>query len=187
MIAILQNPLYWLALANLASFAYIFAALTSPALKQQFFRLPAWAQKGLVAVNVGTAWAMAFLPQQRLVSTAPALLPVLGGVLMLLAVGVWAGALLKIGVIPSIKAKESVIASGVYGLVRHPIYLANLLFPLGLFLALRAGAALAYLPVLFLFYAALTVVEEASLLDEYGQEYVHYQSSVRCRLIPFLF
>jgi protein-S-isoprenylcysteine O-methyltransferase Ste14 len=187
MTTVLQNPLYWLALANLASFAYIFAALTNPALKQQFFRLPAIAQKGLVALNVGTAWTMAFLPQERLASAFPALLPVLGSALMLLAVGVWAGALLKIGVIPSIKAKECVIASGVYGLVRHPIYLANLLFPLGLFLALRAGAALAYWPVLVIFYAALTAVEEASLLDEYGQEYARYQSKVRRRLIPFLF
>lgn len=186
MVAQILNPFYGLALANLASFAYIFVVLTHPAQKQKFISLPKGVQKGLVFINVGTAWAMALLPQERLDLPAPVVVG-LGGGLLAIAVTVWVSALLRIGLIPSIRSKERVITSGIYSLVRHPIYLGNLLFPLGLAIAARAAAALLYLPVLVIFYAALTVVEEASLEAEYGEAYQRYQEKVRSRLIPFVF
>ncbi len=185
MLTILRNPLYWLALLNLLSFGYGLASVGNAAQKQRFFRLPGWLQKAYVFINTGSAWALAIAPQDRLHLTA--ITSAVGCACMLAAALVWFLALSQIGLIPSIKPRERVISTGIYGVIRHPIYLGNLLFPTGLALASEASLALLYLPFLAILYATLAVVEETSLLDEYGEDYRSYQKRVQNRLIPLIF
>jgi protein-S-isoprenylcysteine O-methyltransferase Ste14 len=111
---------------------------------------------------------------------------IIGMILTLLSVLVWILAFKEIGIIPGIRQKSKIITSGIYGIVRHPIYLGNILMPLGLALAFRARYALLYAPVMIIFFAVTIFIEEESLTEEYGEEYLTYKKKVGWRLIPWL-
>ena len=76
--------------------------------------------------------------------------------------------------------------TGIYGIVRHPICLGNILMPLGLALAFRAVYALLYAPVMIIFFTLTTFIEENSLAEEYGEEYLVYKRKVKWKLIPWV-
>jgi len=76
--------------------------------------------------------------------------------------------------------------SGVYGLVRHPMYLGDVLWAFGLSLAFNALYALTLTPLwLFLRYS-IALLEEEKLLEKYGQDYAEYMRRVRKRIIPYV-
>lgn len=79
--------------------------------------------------------------------------------------------------------KQTVVTQGVYGFVRHPMYLgATLLFVGGpLLLGSFAGLGLAFALTLLL--SARIVGEEKMLVDEL-EGYAEYRSRVRYRLFP---
>lgn len=80
---------------------------------------------------------------------------------------------------------QKVIDTGLYALVRHPMYLAVILLFLSMPLVL--GSAVAIVP--FLFHPALLVSRiknEESVLEAGLPGYRAYQQKVRYRLIPFL-
>ena len=80
---------------------------------------------------------------------------------------------------------QTVISTGFYGVVRHPMYTSTLLLFLSMPLIL--GSALSFL--CFLAYPAIIVKriqsEEALLLGELSG-YAEYRNKVRYRLIPFI-
>lgn len=80
---------------------------------------------------------------------------------------------------------QTVISTGLYGVVRHPMYTSTLLLFLSMPLIL--GSALSFL--CFLAYPAIIVKriqsEEALLLGELSG-YAEYRNKVRYRLIPFI-
>jgi protein-S-isoprenylcysteine O-methyltransferase Ste14 len=75
---------------------------------------------------------------------------------------------------------------GVYRVVRNPIYLADLLFSLGLAVMFRSTVGVALIPVWWLAYLAIVLVEEASLERALGQRYLDYKHQVKGRIIPGL-
>jgi protein-S-isoprenylcysteine O-methyltransferase Ste14 len=80
---------------------------------------------------------------------------------------------------------QEVVDTGLYGLIRHPLYAGNLLSWAGAALWLGSTAALTGVIGLGLFTAARIAVEEVELrrtLPGYGA----YASRVRARLIPFV-
>ncbi|HET7539067.1 MAG TPA: isoprenylcysteine carboxylmethyltransferase family protein [Polyangiaceae bacterium] len=79
--------------------------------------------------------------------------------------------------------QHSVVTTGVYGFVRHPMYLGALLMFFGgpLLLGSVAGVALAFALTLLL--AARAMGEEKMLLEELAG-YAEYRNKVRYRLIP---
>lgn len=81
---------------------------------------------------------------------------------------------------------QKVIDTGLYGIVRHPMYSATLLLFLSMPLILGSLIAL---PI-FLFYIPIIITRlfsEEKLLEEELDGYREYQSRVRWRLIPFVF
>ncbi len=70
------------------------------------------------------------------------------------------------------------IDSGVYSLVRHPMYLGTLLFCLGFFLAIPSIISLVVLIVFFLFYDKMATYEENDLIRIFGADYLIYQKRV---------
>lgn len=75
--------------------------------------------------------------------------------------------------------------TGVYGLVRHPIYFGWILFVFGaphmtLTRFVFACVSTAYL-------AAAIPFEERGLLDTFGPDYAAYQDRVRSRMLPYLY
>ena len=80
---------------------------------------------------------------------------------------------------------QKVISSGLYGIVRHPMYLATLLMFLPMPLILGSFFGLipfALYPVLIVF----RIMNEEKVLSEGLDGYAEYKSKVKYRLIPFI-
>ena len=76
--------------------------------------------------------------------------------------------------------------SGIYGVVRNPIYLADILFTLGFAVMFRSILGIALVPIWWAAYLALVLVEETSLERALGQRYRNYKQQVKGRIIPGL-
>lgn len=84
-----------------------------------------------------------------------------------------------------IQENQKVIDTGLYGIVRHPMYMASTLLFLSMPLVLGSWWAF----VIFLLYPALMVRRirnEEAVLEEGLPGYTAYKQKVRCRMIPFL-
>ena len=81
--------------------------------------------------------------------------------------------------------EQKVIDTGVYGVVRHPMYAGGILFIVGipLWLSSYAGALLAVVPIGTL---VLRISIEERFLRRQLRGYEAYMKKVRYRLIPFL-
>jgi Putative protein-S-isoprenylcysteine methyltransferase len=72
----------------------------------------------------------------------------------------------------------AVIDTGVYGYVRHPMYLGSLLILLGFIVTTLSLLSLAVWIALFLFLDRMAAYEERDLTRILGQQYVAYQKRV---------
>jgi protein-S-isoprenylcysteine O-methyltransferase Ste14 len=77
-----------------------------------------------------------------------------------------------------------VIDSGVYGWVRHPMYLGGLLVFLGFAIATLSLLSLAVWIAFFVFLDRMATYEEKDLTRMLGQQYVEYQRRVH-KWIPY--
>ena len=80
---------------------------------------------------------------------------------------------------------QTVVDTGLYGLVRHPMYMATLL----LFLAIPLILGSWYALIAFGFYPVIIIVrlrEEEELLTRELPGYAEYKQKVKYRLIPFV-
>ncbi len=100
----------------------------------------------------------------------------LGIILMIIAVYLaWNGVRIIFG---KVRETPVVIKEGIYGIVRHPIYLSEILFYLSLsaFIISLAALALWIVAVWFLYY--ISRFEEKLLLDRFGDDYRQYMKDV---------
>ena len=80
---------------------------------------------------------------------------------------------------------QKLISSGLYGIVRHPMYLSTLLmFPVIPLILGSFWGVLAFLPYPFLL--ALRISNEEKVLSEGLDCYIEYTKRVRYRMIPFI-
>ena len=84
------------------------------------------------------------------------------------------------------KSKMVLKTNGIYGVVRNPIYLADILFSLGFAIMFRSVVGMALVPIWWAAYLFLVLVEEASLERALGQLYLDYKGRVKGRIIPGL-
>lgn len=70
------------------------------------------------------------------------------------------------------------VKDGVFGRVRHPLYLAALLFYAALTAATSSLASFGLLAAIFIFYDIIASYEERFLLRRYGDEYRAYRQRV---------
>jgi protein-S-isoprenylcysteine O-methyltransferase Ste14 len=81
--------------------------------------------------------------------------------------------------------QPKLVDSGVYAVVRHPMYLGTLLFCLSFlfisFSLLSIGIWIAF----FIFYDRMSTYEERSLTQILGEEYIAYQKRV-AKWFPYL-
>ncbi len=76
--------------------------------------------------------------------------------------------------------------NGIYGVVRNPIYLTDILFSLGFAILFGSVIGVALIPVWWVAFLAIVLVEETSLERVLGQRYLDYKQRVRGRIIPGL-
>ena len=80
---------------------------------------------------------------------------------------------------------QKVVSTGLYGIVRHPMYSVTLLLFLSMPLVL--GSVYAFLVFLaYPFLIAKRIKDEEKLLEEELDGYIEYKKKVKYRLIPFI-
>jgi len=76
--------------------------------------------------------------------------------------------------------------TGIYGIVRNPIYLADILFSLGFAIMFRSIIGVALIPVWWAGFLFVVLAEEESLVRTLGQPYLDYKQRVKGRIVPGL-
>lgn len=120
----------------------------------------------------------------------PLWLEIIGGILLLvgfyftfraLADNPYASAEVRI----QTERKQKVVSTGVYGFVRHPMYLGGILYLIGapLLLGSKYGLVIGVLMVIFI---VVRIIGEEKVLVEELEGYGDYKKRVRHRLIPFI-
>ena len=84
-----------------------------------------------------------------------------------------------------IAPEQKVVSTGVYALVRHPMYLRGLFWLIGMALALGSWWGML---IFLLILPALTwrILDEERLLSKELPGYMEYRQKVRYRLVPFI-
>ena len=81
--------------------------------------------------------------------------------------------------------KQRVVSTGIYGFVRHPMYLAGILLFIGTPLLLSSMCGILIAVLISLLLIARITGEERMLVKELD-EYTGYRKKVKYRLIPFI-
>ncbi len=75
--------------------------------------------------------------------------------------------------------REGLATTGIFGRVRHPMYLGTHLFYLGLAIATFSLASIGVWLIIFAFYNTLANYEEKKLEERFGDEFLKYKKNVR--------
>jgi len=78
-----------------------------------------------------------------------------------------------------------IVTEGPYALTRNPMYLAHLIFMLGLAVTLHSWVAVAVLVLRAIWFHRRVVADEARLAERFGAEYVDYARRVK-RWVPHI-
>jgi protein-S-isoprenylcysteine O-methyltransferase Ste14 len=188
----------WFLLLCFVTISYLYRK--DPALLAERFKQPgsanqkAWDKFIVYGLVLGfIAWVVIMpLDAKRFAWTTgfPVWLKALGGIALLLSFflfyrsyteNTFASPLVRI----QEERKQQVISTGVYGFVRHPMYLAGLLMFLGAPLLLGSIYGLLTGLLISLLLMGRITGEEKMLMDELSG-YSDYKKKVRYRLIPFV-
>ena len=84
-----------------------------------------------------------------------------------------------------VQENQQVVSTGLYGIVRHPMYAATLLLFLSMPLVLASpwsfAIMLLYIPII-----ALRIRNEEQVLERELKGYAEYKQRVRYKVIPFI-
>jgi len=176
------NVLLVLSVNLFITFSYFFI-ISHKKMKDGFYKLPMIIQKIYVLLFVVPLFTSPFFKQDTF--TFILIIKVIGLCISLVGVLFILLSFLKIGVIPSI-SKSGLVSTGMYKIVRHPIYSGTLLCFLGLILLNSSILPMFYFPISILLYYLMTVFEEKDLIKIFGEDYILYKQKVRYRIIPFI-
>lgn len=177
-LAVLRNPFFW-----------AFVSATAIAAGDAIVANVLPRSRSLGALVVGTfmlgrtVLVLPFCPQPRF-ELAGLHWP-LGLALMVVGVAVMLPILFRVEWTTAPDTTEGLRTTGVYGLVRHPGYLGNILLGLGWAVAFRSTIGVVLTAVWWLCFWLHALVEEASLERAYGADYQAYKARVPGRLLPW--
>ena len=121
-------------------------------------------------------------------SEMPMPVTVVAAVLLLAAYGLYAEVMRENAYLSrtvKVEAGQKVVDTGLYGIVRHPMYMATLL----LFLMIPPVLGSWYALIAFAFYPVIIIVrlkDEEELLTRELPGYAEYKEKVKYRLLPFI-
>jgi len=185
-----HNPIFWISLFLLGYFTTI--VLWSVSQGKWFFSKEY--KKGkylnpiiLFLLNI-PAYIFPFINQPRF--GLPTLAVLLIGILLLAlggAVKILAGRNKTAKSTLGIAVERKLFTRGIYGIIRHPIYLAVNLMPLSLAIIFKATYAVYFDAFRLIAYLTFIFLEENQLEKEFGEEHSEYKEKVKWRLIPYIF
>lgn len=76
------------------------------------------------------------------------------------------------------RSEPGVIKTGVFSVIRHPMYMGSILLYLGLFTATFSLASLGFIIIVIIFYNYIASYEEKILVEQFGEDYEEYKKSV---------
>ena len=85
----------------------------------------------------------------------------------------------------TVEAEQKLVSTGLYGLVRHPMYTGNVILMVGIPLALGSYWGLV-LVIAGLIALALRIRDEEDLLTDELSGYREYERQVHYRLVPYV-
>ena len=148
-------------------------------------------QKGVVAFS-GLAFILSFvlsgLDFRFGWSEVPTWLIILASAVFLISYGLYAEVMRENAYLSrniEVQEGQKLVDTGLYGIVRHPMYMATLVLFLSIPLVLGSLISL----VLFLMYPAIIISrlkDEEKLLEAELEGYAEYKKRVKYRLIPFI-
>ena len=149
-------------------------------------------QKGVVALS-GLLFIVSFvvsgLNYRYHWHTLPTILPYIASVIFLIGYAIYAEVMRENAWLSrtiEVQDGQSVVSTGLYGIVRHPMYTATILMYLAMPLVLGSLIAfsimLLYIPIII-----RRINDEEQLLKTELNGYTEYCTQVRWRLIPFIY
>jgi protein-S-isoprenylcysteine O-methyltransferase Ste14 len=109
----------------------------------------------------------------------------IGGLLLSVYSATRLGVFELAGLRPPRTAPTVLRRTGVYGIVRHPIYLAWLMMVWPA--ALMTGSRLLFATISTLYLVIAIPLEERTLIADFGNDYRDYQKDVRARMVPWVY
>lgn len=85
----------------------------------------------------------------------------------------------------TVESEQTVVSTGLYGLVRHPMYAGTVILMIGVPLALGSYWGLLFI-VPSLFVLALRIRDEEGMLEQELRGYRDYEQQVHYRLMPYV-
>ena len=119
-------------------------------------------------------------------SSVPAEISLIGDVLVVIGVGISFLVIIQNNYAAAnitVEADQKVVSTGLYGLVRHPMYVGMLIFLAGTPLALGSYRGLIVL-ILGVIVFAFRILDEEKMLREELDGYIDYTGEVQYRLVP---
>ena len=149
-------------------------------------------QKGVVALS-GLLFIASFLVAafnyRYHWHTIPSIVPYIASIIFLIGYALYAEVMRENAWLSrtiEVQENQSVVSTGLYGIVRHPMYMATVLMYLAMPLVLGSliafGIMLLYIPIII-----RRINDEEQLLNAQLQGYTEYCSQVRWRLIPYIY
>ena len=192
--SLINHALFWIGLYALAFLWYYCACLRkknttnlSPStgfpntILNYFVSTMAFILPGLIALST----------QPRL--AIPHLISVpIGGACLLLAAYIELAARRRLGffpggAFPGLQKHNTLVTSGIYSTIRHPIYVGIILWQIGLALLLQATYALVFSIVFIFALMSIIILEERELREKYGSSHIAYRRRTPWMLIPHIF
>ncbi|WP_405270661.1 methyltransferase family protein [Methanobrevibacter sp.] len=138
---------------------------------------------GLIALISVIAIALSLKKIIPSYSTNQILMTIVGAILIVCGAIFWISAVLKSRIDDNIKNNQ-LVTTGIYGIVRHPIY-AAFLYAITGFIFIANNVLLLILPVAYWLILTLAMIktEEKWLVDLHGDDYLDYSKNVN-RFIP---
>lgn len=121
-------------------------------------------------------------------SPVPMALTVVGDILVAVGLGVGMLVIIQNGYAAAninVEAEQKIVTTGLYGLVRHPMYAGNVVMMLGVPLALGSYWGLVFV-IPGLVVMALRIRDEEMLLEQELRGYSAYEQQVHYRLVPYV-
>jgi protein-S-isoprenylcysteine O-methyltransferase Ste14 len=82
---------------------------------------------------------------------------------------------------------EMVVTRGVYGKIRHPLYLSLMVQNIGISLAFGVMITFVIALLTIVHWTVTALKEEAVLMQTFPQDYLRYKQKVRWRMVPGVF